>query len=112
MAQQQQPQLLPGKVTAITGAVTGIGRAIAIDYLKHGAFVAVNYFPDEKSSAQFKGLQAEVGGALSENLIGIPGDISLQETSQELVRKTVEKWGRLDVFVSNAGICQFAEFLT
>lgn len=102
--------LLQGKVAAITGAVTGIGRAIAIDYLKHGASVAVNYYPDEKSAAQFKELQAETGE--NERLIGVPGDITKPETGQELVKKTVEKFGKLDIFVSNAGICQFADFLT
>lgn len=107
-----KPQLLPGKIAAITGAVTGIGRAIALSYLKHGAKVAVNYYPDDRSAKQYQELQAEAGEELSENLIGIPGDISQLETSRELVRKTVEKWGRLDVFVSNAGICQFHDFLT
>jgi len=102
--------LLAGKVAAITGAVTGIGRAIAVEYIKQGARVAVNYFPDEKSTSQFEELQQEVGKEA--DLIGVPGDISKPETGQELVRKTVERHGRLDVFVSNAGVCQFADFLT
>lgn len=103
-------QLLQGKATAITGAVTGIGRAIAVDYLKHGASVAVNYYPDPKSQKQFEELQKEVGDEA--RLIGLAGDITKPETGQEFVKKTVEKFGRLDVFVSNAGVCQFADFLT
>lgn len=103
-------QLLAGKVAAITGAVTGIGRAIAVDYLKHGAKVAVNFYPDEKSQSQFEELRKEAGE--DADLIDVPGDITKPETGQELVRKTVEKFGRLDVFVSNAGVCQFADFLT
>lgn len=102
--------LLQGKVAAITGAVTGIGRAIALDYLRHGASVAVNYYPDDKSASQFEALSKEVGE--DARLIGVPGDITKPETGQELVKKTVEKFGRLDVFVSNAGVCQFADFLT
>lgn len=102
--------LLQGKVAAITGAVTGIGRAIAIDYLKHGASVAVNYYPDDKSATQFREMQTETGE--NERLIGIPGDVTKPETGQEVVRKTVEAFGKLDIFVSNAGICQFADFLT
>ena len=105
-------KLLEGKVAAITGAVTGIGRAIALDYIRHGASVAVNHFPDEKSAAQFEELRKEVGDAEGAKLIAVAGDISKPETGQELVRKAVEKWGRLDVFVSNAGVCQFADFLT
>lgn len=103
-------QLLAGKAAAITGAVTGIGRAIAVDYLKHGAKVAVNYFPDDISAQQFEDLQREVGQDAS--LIGVAGDISIPATGQELVKKAVEKFGRLDIFVSNAGVCQFADFLT
>ncbi|KXT00900.1 hypothetical protein AC578_5719 [Pseudocercospora eumusae] len=102
--------LLQGKVAAITGAVTGIGRAIAIDYIKHGASVAVNFFPDDKSKKHFEELQREVGP--DARLIGIAGDVTKPETGQELVRATVEKFGRLDIFVSNAGVCQFADFLT
>jgi L-rhamnose 1-dehydrogenase len=104
-------KLLQGKITAITGAVTGIGRAIALEYLQHGACVAVNYYPNERSAKQFQELVEEAED-LGENLIGVGGDISKPETGRELVAKTVEKWGRLDVFVSNAGICEFADFLT
>ncbi|RMX90964.1 hypothetical protein D0867_15159 [Hortaea werneckii] len=94
-------QLLDGRIAIITGAVTGIGRAIAVEYLKHGAKVAVNYFPDDKSTSQFQELQKEVGE--SAPLIAVAGDITKPETGQELVRKTVEKWARVDIFVSNAG---------
>jgi len=102
--------LLEHKVAAITGAVTGIGRAIAIEYIKQGAYVAVNFLPDQTSHDQFEELQRECGEGA--DLIGVPGDISKPEVGQELVRRTVEQFGRLDVFVSNAGICQFADFLT
>lgn len=43
--------------------------------------------------------------------ITVPGDISQPETGRHFIAKTVEAFGRLDVFVSNAGVCQFAEFL-
>ena len=102
-------KLLDGKVAAITGAVTGIGKAIALEYLKQGASVAVNYYPDDKSAAQFEALVQQAGKDAS--LIGVAGDISKPETGQELVAKTVEKFGKLDIFVSNAGVCQFADFL-
>lgn len=44
-------------------------------------------------------------------LLCVPGDISLAETSTELVRQCVDRFGRVDTFVSNAGICKFEEFL-
>jgi L-rhamnose 1-dehydrogenase len=56
-------------------------------------------------------LVAEAGDAGSK-IIGVPGDIRKPETGQELIAKSVEKFGRLDIFVSNAGVCEFADFLT
>lgn len=44
--------------------------------------------------------------------MNVPGDISLPETGTELVRATVRRWGRVDVFVSNAGVCRFHDFLS
>lgn len=91
--------------------MAGIGRAIVLDYARHGANIGVNYFPDDKSTSQFESLVTEAGDA-GGNIIGVPGDIRKPETGQELVAKTVEKFGRLDIFVSNAGVCEFADFLT
>ena len=50
-------------------------------------------------------------GAEKTRFITVTGDISQPETGKEFVAKTVEAFGRLDIFVSNAGICQFADFL-
>jgi len=104
--------LLAGKTAIITGGVTGIGRAIALEYLKHGANVAVNRFPDEKSASQFKSLLEEAGSEYSTKLIDIPGDVSKPETGTSIVETTVSRFGRLDIFVNNAGVCQFHDFLT
>lgn len=101
--------LLAGKVAAITGAVTGIGRAIALEYLRQGAAVAVNHFPDSKSESQFRDMKTEAGSHAK--LIAVPGDIAKPETGTEFVSKVVSEFGKLDVFVSNAGVCQFSEFL-
>ncbi|KAH7394430.1 short-chain dehydrogenase/reductase-like protein SDR [Pyrenochaeta sp. MPI-SDFR-AT-0127] len=112
------PQLLAGKNMAITGGVTGIGRAIVLGYLAHGANVAVNHLGDPKSSSQFKSLVEEAVESLKSSkedversLIEVPGDVGKPETGKKLVKAVVEKWGRLDVIVSNAGICEFKEFL-
>ncbi|KAF2140069.1 uncharacterized protein K452DRAFT_193757, partial [Aplosporella prunicola CBS 121167] len=112
------PRLLANKVAAITGGATGIGRAIALEYLRQGARVAVNHLGDAASEASFASLVAEAeaagvgnGSAQEQRLIAVPGDIAKQETAARLVARTVETWGRLDVFVSNAGVCRFADFL-
>lgn len=103
-------ELLKGKVAAITGGVSGIGRAIALEYLRQGANVAVNHLGDEWSEKNFKSMLEEAPSG--SKLIAVGGDISKKETAIELVRKTVEEFGKLDIFVSNAGVCKFAEFLS
>ncbi|KAJ5327755.1 Short-chain dehydrogenase/reductase SDR [Penicillium brevicompactum] len=108
------PQLLVGKVAAITGGLTGIGRAIALDYIRHGAKVSISHLGGEKEAALIEELHKDVNDIDAEAIsrfITIPGDISQPETGQNFVAKTVEAFGRLDVFVSNAGVCRFAEFL-
>lgn len=102
--------LLIGKAAAITGAATGIGRAIALEYLKQGAFVAVNHLGDDASRKQFSSLAEEAQAGT--RLIEVAGDISNPETAELLVKETVKAFGKLDVFISNAGVCKFADFLT
>jgi L-rhamnose 1-dehydrogenase len=102
-------ELLKGKVAAITGGVSGIGRAITLEFLRQGASVAVNHLGDDWSNTHFKSMVEEA--ANGSKLIGAPGDISKKETGVHLVEKAVEAFGKLDIFVSNAGVCQFAEFL-
>lgn len=113
-------------VVCITGGLTGIGRAIAILFLSHGAFACVNYFSgyqnnDDELIANLKAEAQEAfvsrgAGRITPNaaenpLLCVPGDISLPETGPELIRQCVAKFGRVDTFVSNAGICKFEEFL-
>lgn len=114
----ETPRLLVGKTMAITGGVTGIGRAITLGYLKHGANVAVNHLGDEKSLSQFQSLVDEAVDILSlskedvsKHLVEVPGDVGNPETGKVLIKTVVDTWGRLDVVISNAGICEFKEFL-
>jgi len=121
------PPLLTGQVCAITGGLTGIGRAIAILFLGHGAKVAINYLPSHNQDEEnlLVSLRTEAFYAMRSRspisraqtlpdvpLLTVPGDISLPETGQDFIAKTVEKFGRLDTFISNAGICKFEEFLS
>lgn len=87
--------MLEGKKAIITGASRGIGRAIAIKFSQHGAFVGVNYF---KSEEKAKEVLKEVNGIL------LKGDVSKYEDARKIVKKFVEVAGFIDVLVHNAGI--------
>lgn len=102
--------LLAGKVCAITGGASAIGRAIAIEYLRQGAKVAVNHLGDPKSFNLFKSLKADLPS--DAKLIGVGGDIGKPDTANRLIEATVDEFGSLDVLVANAGVSVFHDFLT
>ena len=91
-------QLLSQKSTAITGGVTGIGRAIALGYIAHGANIAINHLGDAASAAHFQTLldeAAEILGSKEEaekRVAEVPGDVGDPETGRKLVGEVV---GRL-----------------
>ncbi|TVY33918.1 L-rhamnose-1-dehydrogenase [Lachnellula occidentalis] len=113
-------RLLRGKTACITGATTGIGRAITLEYLRQGANVAVNHLGLDADEKHRKSLLEEAqklkhqgGSALpAGDIIELAGDITDPATGQKLVSEAVRQWGALDVFVANAGIFRAAEFLT
>jgi L-rhamnose 1-dehydrogenase len=111
-----QTHLLPSLTAAITGGTTGIGRAIALEFLRQGCNVAINHLnlpSDAHHVASLLALAAEIreNDAEAGRLIEVEGDVSRPETGKLLVERAVEEFGGLDVFVSNAGVCRFAEFL-
>ncbi|PGH27837.1 hypothetical protein AJ80_00387 [Polytolypa hystricis UAMH7299] len=111
------PKLLVGKVAAVTGGLTGIGRAIALEYLRHGASVAINHLGTPDESTQLEELHREADEIIinadateqKTRFIAVAGDISQPETGTKFVAEIVSAFGRLDIFVSNAGVCQFRE---
>jgi L-rhamnose 1-dehydrogenase len=103
--------LLPGKVVAITGASRGIGRACALACAAHGATgVVVHYFGDTQTTAEAESLQQELA-ELGAKAVLVAGDISDAAVGQAVADAAEREFGRLDVFVSNAGICPFMGFL-
>ena len=110
--------LLLGKTAIITGGTTGIGRAITLAYLAQGCNVAVNHLGLEKDAGHLRSLEAEAAALQETNpsagrLAHLEGDVREPETGTRLVEYALRAFGtrRLDVCVSNAGICTFAEFL-
>lgn len=99
--------LLENKVVLVTGASRGIGRATAIEAARQGADVAINTFRDDAEAAA---VVAEVQ-ALGRRAIAVDADVALPESAAMFVDRAVAELGRVDVFVSNAGICPFHAFL-
>ena len=89
---------LTGKVALITGADSGIGKAVAIAYAREGADVAISYL-DEDSDAEDTAKWVREAGRRA---ILLPGDVSDPQRCRDLVSKTVEELGGIDVLVSNA----------
>lgn len=90
---------LKGKVAIVTGSGKGIGRAVALEFAKEGAKVVVNYVRSESASQELVTEIEKIGS----KAIAVRADVSKKEEAENLVKKTVSKFGRLDVLVNNAG---------
>lgn len=90
---------LKGKVAIITGGDSGIGRAVAVHFAAEGANVLISYLNEhDDARATCEEIEKRGGEALSH-----AGDVAERAVCQELVQKALERWGRLDVLVNNAG---------
>ncbi|PHH71552.1 hypothetical protein CDD80_5148 [Ophiocordyceps camponoti-rufipedis] len=104
--------LLAGKTAIITGGTTGIGRAICLEYLRQGASVVVNHLDDEGSRRHAESLVEEAARSNSPGQLALEaGDVRDPAAATRLVERAVAQFGRLDVCVSNAGVCTFADLM-
>lgn len=92
--------MVEGKVALVTGASRGIGRAIALDLARNGANVAVNYAGSEAKANEV----VDEIKALGREAFAIQADVSDSEAVAAMVKETVERFGRLDILINNAGI--------
>lgn len=90
---------LKDRVALVTGGSTGIGRAAAMLLAGEGARVAITARRAERCRAAVAAIEDLGGEALF-----LAGDVSEPDHVRELVRHAVERWGRLDIVVANAGI--------
>ncbi len=91
---------LDGAVAVVTGASRGLGRAIAEELGRGGAKVVVNYSRSKEPAEELVSQLSEDGS----EAVAIQADVSDAEQAQRLIDESIEKFGRIDVLVNNAGI--------
>ncbi len=90
---------LEGKVAIVTGANSGVGEATAIKFAAEGAKVVITARRAEPLLAVAKKIE-EAGG----EVLAIPSDISKVEDAKKVVALTLEKFGKIDILINNAGV--------
>jgi NAD(P)-dependent dehydrogenase (short-subunit alcohol dehydrogenase family) len=90
---------LKGKVALITGADSGIGRAVAALFAREGADIAISYLCEHDDAAKTKGIIEKEG----RRAITIAGDVGDKAFCETAVKQTVDEFGGLDILVNNAG---------
>jgi NAD(P)-dependent dehydrogenase (short-subunit alcohol dehydrogenase family) len=90
---------LQGKVALITGADSGIGRAVAALFAREGADIAISYLCEHDDAAKTKQIVEKEG----RKAITIAGDLGDKDHCVKVVQQTVEQLGKLDILVNNAG---------
>lgn len=92
--------LLAGKTAIVTGASRGVGRATALRLAQAGADVVVNYLSRGESAAEVVEKCKELGG----DAIAVQGDVSEWKAAHNIAAETINKFGKIDLLVLNAGI--------
>src|SRR5581483_8017440 len=90
---------LKGKVALITGADSGIGRAIAVAYAKEGADIVFSYINESNDAKENQRVIKKIG----KECLAIPGDITNENHCKALIKETLKKHKKLDILVNNAG---------
>lgn len=89
---------LKGKAAIITGADSGIGRAVAIAFAREGADILISYLNEEEDARETEKWVKKAG----RKALLFPGDITSEEHCQEIIERTKNEFGRIDILVNNA----------
>ncbi len=89
---------LAGTAALITGADSGIGRAVALAFAREGADVLVSYLQEEADAQETARVVMEAG----RKVVLVPGDIAQEAHCRQLVARAVQEFGHLDILVNNA----------
>jgi NAD(P)-dependent dehydrogenase (short-subunit alcohol dehydrogenase family) len=98
---------LGGRAALVTGAVTGVGKGIALELARAGCHVAVNYLDDEKLAAR---AVAEIA-AFDREAFAVQADVRSSSAVRAMVESVVKHFGRIDILVNNAGVQTWAPLL-
>lgn len=98
LSPSKDPTRVDGQVALITGAAQGIGRAAALLLAKQGAIVALNDLDAVKAEATVNELRA-----LGAEASSFPGDALVADFPEKLVAAVLEKYGRINILINNAG---------
>lgn len=91
---------LNDKVAIITGADSGIGRAVAIAFAREGAYLVLSFLPEEEDDARETARWVEQAGRKA---VLVPGDVGKKRTGEKLVETATKRLGHLDIVINNAG---------
>ncbi|WP_129691295.1 SDR family oxidoreductase [Gottfriedia acidiceleris] len=91
---------LTGKVAIITGGDSGIGRAVAIGFAKEGANLVIAYLYEKEDAKATKKMVEQYG----KNCLLIEGDLRSPDFCNDVIKKTIESYGRLDILIMNQGV--------
>lgn len=91
---------LKDKVILITGGDSGLGRAASVAFVKEGAKVVIVYLNETKDAQDTKNYLESLGG----ECLLIKADISEHENCKQIVKEVLNKYGKIDVLVNNAGV--------
>jgi len=95
-----EPKELEGKVSLVTGASRGLGRAIAFKLAALGSKVAINYLASDDAAARLAGEIESRGG---EAMLA-KANVADAEAVRAMTREIAKRWGKIDILVNNAGI--------
>jgi NAD(P)-dependent dehydrogenase (short-subunit alcohol dehydrogenase family) len=94
---------LKGKTAIVTGAGSGIGRAVAIEFAKEGARVVVNDRRADGAGDETVGMIQAAGG----EAVYVDADVSVESEMERLIGAAVDTYGRVDILVNNAGVDRY-----
>ena len=99
-------EIFKGKVVIVTGASYGIGESIAREFAKNGSKVVLAARSEIRLSDIVKELKAE-----NHEAIFVKTDVTIESDCKRLIEKTVEKYGKINILINNAGISMRASFI-